>query len=116
MACGFTSWCQPLPPGPRPDLGTPDADDAVHISGGIVEVGHRKRVLAGWDPVPLGSGVDLEHVRTGAEDGLFPAGRTEALQEAGHPRAGPDQSGRALTWLWTLVRLGGVASKGYPER
>lgn len=34
-------------------------------------------MLASRDPVPLCGGVDLEHVRPGAEDWLFPAARTE---------------------------------------
>lgn len=39
-------------------------------------------MLASGNPVPLRSGVDLEHVRPGAEDWLFPAAGTEALQES----------------------------------
>lgn len=39
-------------------------------------------MLASWDPVPLCSGVDLEHVCPGAEDWLFPAAGTETSQES----------------------------------
>lgn len=69
-------------PHPCSDLGTPDADNPVHIPGCIIEIGHGKCVLAGRDPVPLCSRVYLEHVRPGAEDWLFPAAGTEALQES----------------------------------
>lgn len=72
----------PAPRSPPSDLGATDADDAIHISGCIIEIGHGKCVLAGGDPVPFCSGVDLEHVCPGAEDWLFPAAETEALQES----------------------------------
>lgn len=57
-----------------PHLGPAHTDDAVHVTVGVVEEGHADRMLAGWDPVPLGAGVYLEDVRPGAEDGLLPGG------------------------------------------
>lgn len=61
------------PPRPRQDLGTPEADDAVDIAGGIIEVGDSECMLARRYPVPLGGGVNLEHMCACAEDGLLPA-------------------------------------------
>lgn len=55
----------------RCDLGSVQADDAVDIASAVIEVGHGDGVLAGGDPVLFGVGVDLEDVRSGAEDGLL---------------------------------------------
>lgn len=48
-------------------------DDAVHVAVGIIEERHRDGVLASRYPVPLGGGVDLEHMGAGTEDRLFSA-------------------------------------------
>lgn len=53
-------------------LGPADTDDAVDVAVGIIEEGHVDGMFAGRDPVPLGGGVDLEHVGPGAEDRLLP--------------------------------------------
>ena len=67
---------------PQSHLGPAHADDAVHIAVGVIEEGDGDGVLAGGDPVPLGGGVDLEHVGPYAEDGLLPEGNsTQAMRE-----------------------------------
>lgn len=48
------------------------ADDAVDAATGIVEEGHGDCVLAGRQPVALGSWINLEDMSSGAEDGLLP--------------------------------------------
>lgn len=57
-------------------LGPAHADDAVGVSVGVVEEGDGDRMLAGRDPVAFGGGIDLEHMSSSAEDGLFPATHT----------------------------------------
>lgn len=54
-----------------PDLGSVQADDAVHVPGAVIKVGHGDGMLAGGDPVLFGVGVDLEDVGSGAEDRLL---------------------------------------------
>ncbi len=71
-----------LAPDPDPwcragsDLWPVQADDAVDVARAVVEVGHGDGVFAAGNPVLLGVGVDLEDVRSGAEDGLLSVGHT----------------------------------------
>ena len=58
-------------------LGASNADDAVDTAVGIEKEGNSDGVLAGGEPVAFGGRVNLEHVRTGAEDGLFPSGQNK---------------------------------------
>lgn len=52
-------------------LGAVQTDDAVHVACAVIEVGDRDSMLAGWQPVLLGVGVDLEDMSPGAVDGLL---------------------------------------------
>lgn len=62
-------------------LGSIHTDDPIAVPGDIVEVGNGDRLLARRHPVLLGAGVDLEDVRPGGEDRLFP-GRQKTLCES----------------------------------
>lgn len=76
-------------------LGPVHADDPVAAPGEIIEVGDSDRLLARRHPVLLGSGVDLEDMRPGGEDGLFSAGEEEcewAGHDSGVPRRGEGAS------------------------
>lgn len=60
-------------------LGSIHTDDPIAVPGDIVEVGNRDRLFARRHPVLLGAGVDLEDVRPGGEDGLFPVRQETAV-------------------------------------
>lgn len=58
-------------------LGASHTDDAVGMPISIVEERDGDCMLAGWDPVALSSWIDLEHMRSGTENGLLPTRETK---------------------------------------
>lgn len=100
------------------DLWPVQADDAVDVARAVVEVGHGDGVFAGGNPVLLGVRVDLEDVRSGAEDGLLSAGNTHTQlqcmmgKHSTHNQliwADPRQSTLRLDSCWIMKDfLGGI--------
>lgn len=65
-------WCDMVLQLCVPHLSPAHTDDAVHISGRIVEKGHGDCVFTGRQPVAFRGRVDLEDMSSGTEDGLLP--------------------------------------------
>lgn len=64
-------------------LGASHTDDAVGMTIGIVEERNGDCMLAGRDPVALSSWIDLEHMRSGTENGLLPTKERENDKKPG---------------------------------
>lgn len=61
-------------------------DDAVAVACAVIKIGDGDSLLAGGDPVLLGSWVDLEHMRPGGVNRLLPEKQRTGVRDYIHER------------------------------